>query len=91
MWPTSCNFYGPSQLATAFAAITPAASYTDRSRRPRSELLPDDAQRQHRRGPPDYVGVYVKITHPWITGLFGSNLTMTSNNVTQLEPQKLTS
>jgi TadE-like protein len=40
---------------------------------------------------PDYIGIYINSTHPWITGLFGSNITLTSNTVIQLEPQKLTS
>lgn len=38
---------------------------------------------------PDYVGVYVQITHPWITGLFGSKIIMSDTSVTRLEPQKL--
>jgi Flp pilus assembly protein TadG len=42
-------------------------------------------------GPPDYVGVYITVSHPWITGLFGSSITLKSNNVAQIEPQKLTS
>ncbi len=40
---------------------------------------------------PDFVGVYIKVIHPWITGLFGSSITLTSNTVSQLEPQKLAS
>ncbi len=38
---------------------------------------------------PDYVGVYVEITHKWITGLFGSSIKMSDTSVTRLEPQKL--
>ena len=37
----------------------------------------------------DYVGVYVRVQHPWITGLFGSSVTMTQTRITQLEPQQL--
>ena len=25
-------------------------------------------------GPPDYVGIYIEIDHPWITGLFGTDI-----------------
>jgi Flp pilus assembly protein TadG len=42
------------------------------------------------QGGPDYVGIYLKVTHPWITGLFGNNLTMKRTAVIQLEPQQLT-
>jgi hypothetical protein len=40
---------------------------------------------------PDYVGIYVKVVHLWITGLFGSSKTLTNNTTSQLEPQKLSS
>ena len=35
---------------------------------------------------PDYVGVYVKTVHPYITKLFGSSLTMTDTTVMRIEP-----
>jgi len=38
-------------------------------------------------GPPDYVGIYIQTTHPWVTGLFGRNVTLSDTSVTQLEPQ----
>ena len=37
----------------------------------------------------DYVGVYVEVLHPWVTGLFGKNITLSDTSVTQLEPQKV--
>jgi len=43
------------------------------------------------KSPPDYIGVWVKINHRWLTGLFGSQISMTNNTVTQIEPQKLSS
>jgi TadE-like protein len=36
---------------------------------------------------PDYVGVYIEVTHPWITGLFGKSITITDTSITKLEPQ----
>lgn len=38
-------------------------------------------------GPPDYVGVWVKVKHTWLTGLFGNNLIMTDSTVMRMEPQ----
>jgi Flp pilus assembly protein TadG len=40
-------------------------------------------------GPPDYVGIYIEVLHPWVTGLFGANITLSDTSITQLEPQKL--
>ena len=39
--------------------------------------------------PPDYLGVYIQATHPFITGLFGKTLTLTDTTITRLEPQRL--
>jgi Flp pilus assembly protein TadG len=39
---------------------------------------------------PDYLGVFVHVTHPWITGLFGKSVALTATSITRLEPQKLT-
>ena len=39
----------------------------------------------------DYIGVYIKVSHPWITGLFGNTITLQQVSVIQLEPQQLTS
>lgn len=36
---------------------------------------------------PDYVGVWMKIQHPWVTRMFGSTLTLTDSSVIQLEPR----
>ena len=35
---------------------------------------------------PDYVGVYVHMTHPYVTGLFGDDIALTDTSVTKLEP-----
>ena len=39
-------------------------------------------------GPPDYVGVWVKARHNFITGLFGANLTFTDQTVMRIEPRR---
>ncbi len=38
-------------------------------------------------GPPDYVGVWIKVNHNWATGLFGRNLVLTDSTVMRIEPQ----
>ncbi len=40
-------------------------------------------------GPPDFVGVYVQISHPYFTGLFGSSIVMSKTSVVKIEPQSL--
>ncbi|HYI62048.1 MAG TPA: TadE/TadG family type IV pilus assembly protein [Acidimicrobiales bacterium] len=37
---------------------------------------------------PDYVGVWMKVEHPWVTRMFGSTLTLTDSSVIQLEPRE---
>lgn len=36
---------------------------------------------------PDYVGVYVQATHPWMTKMFGSTTTIRDQSVIQIEPR----
>lgn len=38
-------------------------------------------------GPPDYVGVYVRARHDFITGLFGPGMDLTDTLVMRIEPQ----
>ena len=54
-------------------------------------LVPDGAQDALTgiHGPPDYVGVYIEIIHPYITGLFGSSITHDKTTVIKIEPQSL--
>lgn len=39
-------------------------------------------------GPPDYIGVWVKATHPFLTGLFGESVTVTDEVVMRMEPRE---
>lgn len=41
---------------------------------------------QGANGPPDYVGVWIKVNHDWVTGLFGRSLTFTDSTVMRIEP-----
>lgn len=36
---------------------------------------------------PDYVGVWIKAEHPWVTKMFGSSITLTETSVIRLEPR----
>lgn len=36
---------------------------------------------------PDYLGVYVSMTHTYATGFFGKSVTLTDSSITKLEPQ----
>ena len=91
-----CNVYGPTELADNSATVpatwntcpvTPSQTY------PASFFCPTTrnvlAPSANNVNGPDYVGVYVEITHKWITGLFGSSIKMSDTSVTRLEPQKL--
>jgi Flp pilus assembly protein TadG len=40
-------------------------------------------------GPPDYIGVYIQIVHPYFTGLFGKSITMSKTAIIKIEPQSL--
>ena len=38
-------------------------------------------------GPPDFIGVYIRYTHHYVTGLFGSTHVLTETMITRAEPQ----
>ena len=38
-------------------------------------------------GPPDHIGVWVEVDHPWVTGFFGNGISMTSTAVAKVEPR----
>jgi hypothetical protein len=38
-------------------------------------------------GQPDYVGVYIRLKHAYVTGVLGSSLTITDGTINLLEPQ----
>ena len=37
--------------------------------------------------PPDYVGVYVRLEHGYVTGVLGDSVTITDGSINLLEPQ----
>lgn len=40
-----------------------------------------------RSGGTDYVGVWMKVEHPWLTRMFGNTVTLTDQSVIRLEPR----
>jgi hypothetical protein len=40
-------------------------------------------------GPPDWLGVFIEIRHPWVTGLFGSEIVISNTSVVKLEASSL--
>lgn len=77
-----CNVYGAGDFGRDIAdfGCDPLVPSPDRF------WCPADRE-VSRAGPPDWVGVWIQIQHPWVTGLFGSDLTMTDNMVMRIEPR----
>ncbi len=93
---SECNVYIGANLATAIAGGIAPVAWSNAQPASGSNPIayyPSSARKVHRDaatgGPPDYVGVYVEVLHPWVTGLFGQNVTLSDTSVTQLEPQKV--
>ncbi|MDZ7732528.1 MAG: hypothetical protein U5R31_04910 [Acidimicrobiia bacterium] len=52
---------------------------------------PTDRQSSQLPDPPgpDYLGVYIEVSHDYTTGLFGNSLTLSDQAITRLEPLSL--
>jgi Flp pilus assembly protein TadG len=80
----SCNHYGISDLAlttlptTWSCTVGPYQYWCPPTRN--VTLTPD----------PDYLGIWIKVEHPFATGLFGNTIDLTATSITKLEPQRLT-
>lgn len=79
----SCNHFSTEQVQN------PSESWTcTSSGSPIQHYCPSLRQTALNPSPgPDLLGVYMNITHPWVTGLFGEDITLTDQVVTKLEPQ----
>lgn len=83
---STCNVYGPAdldRLDTDFAGGSCNATAPDRFWCPTSRK----ARQSGPGGPPDYIGVWIRIRHDFITDFFGGSMTITDNAVMRLEPQ----
>lgn len=49
--------------------------------------LRNDARSDNNKQGPDYVGVWMKVHHHWVTKIFGTETTMTEQSVIQIEPR----
>ena len=82
----NCNSYDATTVASVSAAIAQPASWGNCTG-PTSYYCP--TSRIVSASNPDYLGVWVQIVHPWITGLFGKTITMTQTSIIRLEPQTI--
>ena len=88
-----CNSYDKATIATVTPSATMPLSWANCTG-PTAGWCPtavvSSGPRIVSAANPDYLGVWVQIVHPWITGLFGTSLTMTQTSIIRLEPQTLT-
>ena len=79
-----CNVYTPAIYPTSSTTNWGSCAISDPDHYfcPTNRLVSVTA-------PPDYVGVYIEMVHPWITGLFGNSITFTKTSVARIEPQSL--
>ena len=88
---STCNTYTSADLTAMKACGTAPCGAWLTNTYPAETTWSSTSRNVLVNGPPDYVGVYITVVHPWITGLFGNNITLKSNTVAQIEPQKLSS
>lgn len=81
----ACNRYSGSHISA------PSSTWTCSGSDPIRHYCPTGRRVSLDGAGPDYLGVYVSVTHPWVTGLFGSSITMSEQSITKLEPQTLVS
>ena len=84
---TYCNVYDRTDLtaaSTKFGCVSAYPTYYDCGWDPKTRKVAVSTGVT-----PDYIGVYLKVTHPAITGFFGKNYTFTSTVVYPLEPRAL--
>jgi hypothetical protein len=84
---TYCNVYDRTDFtaaSTKFGCGTPVTNYYDCGWDPKTRKVAVSVGVN-----PDYIGVYMRVTHPAITGLFMKNYTFSSTVVYPLEPRAL--
>jgi hypothetical protein len=75
----SCNWYGPTDI------IRPSTDFTGDAPAPDSYWAPK-TRKDSLAGPPDYVGVWVKIYHGGITGLLHMSKSYSDQTIMRIEP-----
>lgn len=87
-----CNVYTAADFAaleTSFGTCTDHGVDTASTPGPDRFYCPR-ARKVSEADPPDFVGVYVKAEHSFITGMFGSVLDLTDTTVLRIEPRRAT-
>jgi Flp pilus assembly protein TadG len=84
---TYCNVYDRTSLTAAsskFGCTTAYPTYYDCGWDPKTRKVAVSSGVS-----PDYIGVYIKVTHPAITGFFAKQYTFSSTVVYPIEPRAL--
>lgn len=81
-----CNVYGPSDFNRAADEFGCNGNSTVTPNAPDEPWCPMSRQVSVGTGL-DYVGVWVKTTHVYITGLFGNSITLDDQLILKVEPQ----
>jgi hypothetical protein len=79
-----CNVYGPADIGRAPADFGCGPTSPDRFWCPRDRKVAQTGP----GGPPDLVGVWVKIRHDYLTRMVGSSVELTNRTVMRLEPRR---
>jgi hypothetical protein len=79
--PSVCNVYTPTAFNTVKSRWgCQTAEALDKYWCPTTRVV-------SRTAGPDYVGVWLKIEHQWVTGMFGDTVQLTDQSVIRLEPR----
>lgn len=79
-----CNVYGSADIGRPPTDFGCSATSPDRFWCPRDRKVAQSGP----GGPPDLVGVWVKIRHDYLTGIVGSSVELTNRTVMRLEPRR---
>jgi len=80
-----CNRYVPADFARDVSQFGCDPTDVDRFWCPTTRKV--GAGASSTTGPPDYLGVYIKVIHPTYTSMFGSSFTYTDATVIRIEAQ----
>lgn len=82
--PVRCNVYGPTDLGRPPADFGCQTTSPDRFWCPRDRKVAQTGP----GGPPDFVGVWVKVRHDYLTRIVGNSVELTNRTVMRLEPRR---
>jgi hypothetical protein len=87
--PQTCKDGTPGSTCNVYVATDmnrPSSDFGCGAGQPDNYWCPT-TRKDNQADPPDYIGVYIKAQHNWITGLFGSSRMMGDTTVMRIEPQ----